>query len=527
MGLLDQIGLNANIKNFFAAGAKESAPKSEGLPPELDLLDFTPLDFVSAGLKPKVRDTTKLSLPSTSRLDGYAPSSESEAPSDPDGDWKDTNWGKELMSQTTARCVTGNAVKTGVGKEGHLTELKEERLQSQSAGDCGIRNALHNQEVADDQDDVFGDLQNEAQKSAFKEMTPSERKDFVAIYRAVSANSPDNAEDIGQTAARSLRVLLMCHGLDDVDDNGSTVLETLGAAASKKLSPKLEGIDKKEALQALVSELAFTTIYQGEGTDTCASATMQSLMASSMPGEYARIATELLFEGEAAVQFGAQMKVSTNELSKTDGRNDFDKVIQGSFAAFARTFPGTGDEYGGRGGGGGSSRGDDKSGGTGLFNNQVREMYYHLTGNGAAVAKVTEANREVLFEDMIAAVQDGLYIPVGIDFDGKKDNFGHAVTVIGMGVQGVTYVDSLDMKKKLMPVNEFKEKMSLDGMVVLPKEYAKGITLVEKPESHPVTDFFANLADRFMGLWGFQKLFEAEEDEGSTGGRGGGGGSSR
>ncbi|HEY9766554.1 MAG TPA: hypothetical protein V6C82_09310, partial [Chroococcales cyanobacterium] len=438
MGLLDQIGLNFNIKNPFAAGAKENEPKSEAMAPELDLLDFNPLDFDPAGLRPKVRDTSKLSLPSTSRLDGYAPCSESEAPSDPNGNWKDTNWGKDLTSQTTARCVNGNAVKSGVGKEGHLTELKEERLQVQNSSDCGIRNALHNQEVPEDQNDVFGALQNEDQKSAFKEMTPSERQDFVSIYRAVAAKDSNNAEDVGQTATRSLRVLLMCHGLDDVDDNGSTVLETLGAAASKNLSPKLKGVDKKEALQSLVSELAFTTIYQGEGTDTCASATMQSLMASSMPGEYARIATALLFEGEAAVQFGAQMKVSTNELPKTDGRNDFDKVMQGSFAAFARTYPGTGEEYGGRGGSGGSSRGNDKSSGTGLYNNQVREMYYHLTGNGAAVAKVTETNRDVLFADMIAAVQDGLYLPVGIDFDGKKDNYGHAVTVVGMGVQGVT-----------------------------------------------------------------------------------------
>ncbi|HBN08050.1 MAG TPA: hypothetical protein DD435_05175 [Cyanobacteria bacterium UBA8530] len=489
---------------------------------------------------PKPNDTSTLSITSSVRLGGYAPSPRSEAPSAP----KSKLSTDELKAQTTSKSITGGSVKNMNTSEGRLADLKNQRLEAVSiSGMCPLPEG--NTELAADQNDVFGALQNEEQKAAFKEMTVPERKNFVAISRAVGANDAANPE-AGQKATQALQVLLESRGLDDVDDRGRTVLETLGEAASKNLAPELKGVDKKEALQSLVSELAFTNIYQGEGTDTCASATMQSLMAASMPGEYARIATDLLFEGETTLQFGAQMKVSTNELPELkllptvlskllpdvpkdapDGRNDFDKIMQGSFAAFARTFPGTGEEFGGRGGSGGSSRGGDNSSGTGLYNNQVKEMYYHITGNDAAVAKVTEENRDVLFADMISAMQDGLYLPVGIDADGEKNNYGHAVTVVGMGVQGVTYVDSLDMKKKTMPVSEFKEKMSLDGMVVLPKEYAHGIDIVEKPESHPAVEFFANLADRFLGAFGCRKLFDTAEEEGSSGGRGGRGGSAR
>lgn len=508
---------NWNVQKY------EPPPPPPPPPPEPEPLPVEPA---------KVQDASALSIDPFDRLSRYAsaPNLNSDI--------------QELMAQTTAKSVTGGSVTNANTGESRLVEKKNQRLEMIDAcGEPTRSSSMPNTAVSAAQNDVFGSLQNEEQKAAFKELTPSERQDFVDIYRAVSD------ENDGQMATNALQVLLQSHALDEVDDNGQTLLETLGEAANKDLAPELNGIDKKEVLQSLVSELAFTNIYQGEGTDTCACATMQSLMAASMPGEYARIATDLLFEGKTTVQFGAEMKVSTNELpmpellptgltqlqqdlpkASPDGRNDFDKIMQGSFAAFARTFPGTGEEFGGRGGGGGTSRGDDTSSGTGLYNNQVKEMYYHLTGNDAAVANVTEENRDVLFADMIAAVQDGLYLPVGIDADGEKNNYGHAVTLVGMGVEGVTYVDSLDMKKKTMPVTEFKEKMSLDGMVVLPKEYAEGIDVIEKPESHPAVDFFASLADRFLGALGYQNVLEptlAENNNYRNGGRGGGGGTSR
>ncbi|HBN09239.1 MAG TPA: hypothetical protein DD435_11535 [Cyanobacteria bacterium UBA8530] len=356
-------------------------------------------------------------------------------------------------------------------------ELREQTLRTGrgAAAEASARLAPVNSEapVSEKHEYIYQKGLSETQQKAFRALSSDERDSFCKVYSTVGGDWSEQNEHT-QAAAHSLRLLLENGSLDNVDSKGKKLITTLGEACDQQLVPELKAakLDKNGQLQQLLKQLAYpSAIYQGEGTDTCAPSSVQTIMASTMPGEYARIATELLFKGKAEVgddEIGRQtIDLSLGEIGKQDnGRSYFSRVIQGSLKDFASQFDEDGEEYGGRGGGSGSFRGNTASGG--LTANQINEMYRYVIGNVPTTVQVNQGNSDKVVSKLGQALEAGVFVPAGLNFDGR----GHAITIMGFDGKDVTYCDSVDRRTLKMPVDEFKTRAK---MVVLPDQFAEGL----------------------------------------------------
>ncbi|HEY9766607.1 MAG TPA: hypothetical protein V6C82_09580 [Chroococcales cyanobacterium] len=386
-----------------------------------------------------------------------------------------------------------------VVRQGAHRELREQtlRMGRGAAAEASARLApVHSEApVSEKHEYIYRKCLNETQQAAFRALSSDERDSFCKVFSTVGGDWSDQNEHT-QASAHSLRLLLENGSLDNVDSKGKKLITTLGEACGKELVPELKAarLDKNGQLQQLLKQLAYpSAIYQGEGTDTCAPSSVQTIMASTMPGEYARIATDLLFKGQSQVgdeEIGRQtIDLSLSEIAKQDnGRSYFSRVIQGSLKDFASQFDEGGDEYGGRGGGSGSFRGHTASGG--LTANQINEMYRYVIGNVPTTVQVNEGNSDKVVSKLGQALEAGVFVPAGLNFDGR----GHAVTVMDFDGKDVTYCDSVDRKTLKMPVGEFKTRAR---MVVLPDQFAGG--LVKQAMSN---DRASALKDDFAGRGG-------------------------
>ena len=126
--------------------------------------------------------------------------------------------------------------------------------------------------------------------AAKAQLAPPQRQAFEALFTQLAKYPPVQ----GQLAA-----LLAKHRLKQKDSLGRTVLDNLAALAA---TPTLKGIPPVDAVADLVSDICRPSTISQARHNTCTATSVQSALARSKPGEYARLVTGLATgNGEVAI----------------------------------------------------------------------------------------------------------------------------------------------------------------------------------------------------------------------------------
>jgi hypothetical protein len=376
---------------------------------------------------------------------------------------------------------------------------------------------------------VASTFENDEQREAFKRLSGEEREQFAKTYKAVGGTWAEQSE-YAKKASHGMRMLLTEGKLLDTDSKGGTLLATLADHADKPLAKGLEGagLDSSGQLQNIVNTVAYPdSVYQGENTNTCVAASLQTVLAQNDPAELARIATGLIFCGEVQTQRGDTIKLSTAELHKADGnRSTTSQLIQGSLREFGKQFateptagcvPDGGEFGGGRGGGGGTHGGgryglsglagggryglggsygggrgggrgtsgaggydaagapgtsaaDAKSVPGGLTQFQAQEMYESVAGTLAVPVEVTDENVDNAFGGLKRALDNGFAIPVGVAGVGNNgERLKHQITILRVEGDNVIFADSADGRSRSVSIAQIKKDLIA---IILPAQFA-------------------------------------------------------
>ncbi len=388
--------------------------------------------------------------------------------------------------------------------------------------------------LSDSQATVVKCLETDEQKTAFKQLSTEERDQFSKAYQAVGGTWAEQ-NDYAKKASHGLRKLLAEGRLLDADSQGGTLLATLAAHADKPLAKPLAdaGLDQTGQLQNLVNMIAYPdSVFQGENTNTCVVASLQTVLAQNDPAELARIAAGVIWEGEVKLHKGDTLKLVTSELWKDDGgRSSTSQIIQGSFREFARQFPPEpvmgrdGGEYGGGRGGGGGVRGGGRygskgthgggrygvagtygggrggGGGThgggelrdgqpasvagapsgapgespasvpgGLTEYQAQEIYERVLGKLAVPVPVEDGNRQAAWNGLKRALESGIPVPAGVTgYDKKNNPILHQVTILGIEGDTVFIADPGTGKGRPFPIDQVLKDLNA---LILPAQFA-------------------------------------------------------
>ena len=119
--------------------------------------------------------------------------------------------------------------------------------------------------------------------------------------------------------------------LESLDANGKSLLTHLHELLALNGSAVVGMPAGQDLVRSLVSDLADpSSIYQGLGTTTCTVASMQSILASGQPAEYARLARELSRSGQADMVGGGRIQILPGDFTAKDGRNPLADAFQES-----------------------------------------------------------------------------------------------------------------------------------------------------------------------------------------------------
>lgn len=337
-------------------------------------------------------------------------------------------------------------------------------------------------------------LDSAARKKEFNRLLPDEQKALEKLYETLVA-------DKGPKAGKHLMALLDGKKLTSIDSTGKSLIEQLEARMNDKPAKGLGKADANDLLYDVIKGIARPDkIFQGDGSFTCAPASVQGILASENPAEYARLALGLTFDGKAKTKSGKTIELDTSEVGKKDGaRGTLDEAVQGSFKAHAEKYTegGAADFGAGRVGGasrfgggrlgsalrfgagrlGGAARfggggvagvrafGQFAKGNDGLTKAQIGHLYEDVIGRKTVQVPVNAYNKGVVYSALQEVLAKDLKVPVGVtgkDKDGNATN--HVVTLEALkpGVPPQAVVqDSGSGTKTTMPLGEFLNSMQM------------------------------------------------------------------
>lgn len=365
---------------------------------------------------------------------------------------------------------------------------------------------------------VFNTL-NPKEQQAFKELSPSSRENFFKVYEKIGGTWAEPTK-YSKEASAGMRKLLQHHRLEAKDTTGQNLIDVLAKRADQKLDDAMTASTTTGTLQSVIKQLAYPErVYQGENTNTCASAALQGILATEDPGEFARIATGLVFDGQVKLQGGGTLKLDASQVgSAQDGdRSALSQALQTSFDTFAKQFPaesesdfgggrvGGGGRYGGGRVGGGGRFGGGKVGGGGrygegevaqagaeaaiggvnggqvdgggLTQSQIEKLYENVAGRLAVNIGVTDANRFSTLDGVAAAIADGQKVPVGVQgVDNEGNATHHMITVLDIkkdaedpGNDKVVFTDPGTGEAASMAVKDFAQILQA---AIIPAQFA-------------------------------------------------------
>lgn len=321
-----------------------------------------------------------------------------------------------------------------------------------------------------------------AQQQAFGALPPEGRRQFNDVYGRLSAGPK------GPQSQQELKNLLESGRLSAKDGAGTPILETLDRRLDEAPDLRLKA-SSADVIRDVVSQLnAPDSVYQGKNTSTCASSGVQTILASTNPAEFVRVATGLAYDGKVTLASGKEMALDLKAIPKGDDRSALNQAVQGSFQAFASQYGEDGSELGGGKLGGAARLGGGKLGGRsrygggdeGLTENQIGRLYENLIGAQVDQVDLKDpAVRDSNFQSLVGKFPGSQAILVGV----KSDIGHHAISVVGVDgspPDNVLYVDPNDGKINRMPYKEFKEILEV---VMWPTDKKPGA-----PDTHSSSD---------------------------------------
>lgn len=151
---------------------------------------------------------------------------------------------------------------------------------------------------------------------------------------ATNPCQPSGGQPAQPRINQSLINLLKSGKLSKKDSQGHTILQTLTTLSTQEMGPNL---DRKQIFDQLVAELDDPG-HINQGTQgTCAPTTIQYLLATRDPAEYARIITGLTSkDGAVTMRNGDTLQRDRGSLGPDrTGRTDIDRIFQAATMEYA------------------------------------------------------------------------------------------------------------------------------------------------------------------------------------------------
>ena len=177
-------------------------------------------------------------------------------------------------------------------------------------------------------------------------------------------------------------------------------------------------------------------IFQGNGSTSCTSASLQVIIARSSPGKYARIARELFTSGTIGLELGAKkfrLRIKSGDFLKApEGRGPVSNAFQSAFERLMHISPGQGASA-----------------------TKFNSLYRMITGEEAVNVVPDEA---VLKDLSKGSMWSGfLNVPVLMKPESTGE-MGHSLVICRVNKKGVLLDDPASTARILMPLQEFLDK---------------------------------------------------------------------
>ncbi|MBM3271601.1 MAG: hypothetical protein FJZ01_28530 [Candidatus Sericytochromatia bacterium] len=306
-----------------------------------------------------------------------------------------------------------------------------------------------------------------AAAAVYANLSRSQKASYDKLYQIVK--SADSADLPALKATEGLDRLLADKTLLKGD---RTILKILAEHAGRPLPPALsrQGLTPEGQMRNIVNMLAYPdSVSQGKSSNTCVVAALQSIAAADYPRTFAKMATELIWDGTYTRGKGVRIPLSTSELGKAGGAAmTTSELIQGSLREFAKGIPPVGADfgagrYGARGQYGGGRYGAKAGYGAGAYSApatgqvaeggepvpggltayQAEKLYERVLGQSAVSVEVDDKNRENVWKNITRKLEKGRDVSVGVTgTDEAEKPVLHQVTLVRMEGDKVWVRDS-------------------------------------------------------------------------------------
>lgn len=222
-----------------------------------------------------------------------------------------------------------------------------------------------------------------------------------------------------------LLTLLKSGKLSKKDSKGRTLLQNLGNLSTQEMGPTL---DRKTIFRQLCSQLADPgKIVQGSH-GTCAPTTIQHLLASKDPSEYARLMVGLTSkDGSVTMRNGDELKRDRGSLGFDGnfGRDVSNRIFQSALMEYANGE----DEYDNRTDKHTAEDGSTYSGLSNADSEKAMEALFGKDFQSIRVDRGTAEGRERTERMLQDAVNRGIQVPVSMNW---RNGSNHMLSLVGM-----------------------------------------------------------------------------------------------
>ena len=148
------------------------------------------------------------------------------------------------------------------------------------------------------------------------------------LFGNVLAKSQKNGK-----LTKGMQNLLRSGRLEAKDRSGRTVVSHLNRLANSKLQ---KGVGRSEALNHLANSLANYRTFNQDGQGSCTATSIGREHIRKMPGDFARVTTDLLTKGSSVGVGGYRVRYDSGDMSVSDGtgRNQVERAYQDAMMNF-------------------------------------------------------------------------------------------------------------------------------------------------------------------------------------------------
>ena len=182
---------------------------------------------------------------------------------------------------------------------------------------------------------------------------PARQASLLADQRVAAAPSGAAPLTAADRAAYAVRARLDAAGrarlervraagsLAETDAKGASLVANLAALGAVK-PPAGAPYLADELVGQVLAHLAEPAVINQSSRNTCGATTVQYVLATEQPAEYARLVVGLAGEGRVALRGGGAMRLPTGSTDRDDtNRDDVERLVQSAFQHYGGDFRGS------------------------------------------------------------------------------------------------------------------------------------------------------------------------------------------